>query len=149
MSVDPLVIMSTISAGLKLIDQFRELALRFFEKKPEPPSEIVEQVGDVIQRKHYGQVVQEIGVDQIHLNEWDDTRYRALERRVRLNWDYYNELFSQEPLLAVDDRARIKLRMETTRRDLCTDFREMVTIAERTLGISLPDHYTLHEVCRD
>jgi hypothetical protein len=60
---------------------------------------------------------------------------------------YYNELFAQEIMLGVEERVRIKMRMETTKDELCVDFREMCTIIEHTLGIQLPDHYKLYEVC--
>jgi len=145
--MDPITIMNTISIGLKLIDQFRELTMRFLGKRPQPPSQTVEQAGDTIQRRQNGQVVEEISAEQMHLNEWDDARYHALERRVRYNWNYYNELYAQEIALSADERARIRMRMETTRGELCADFREMCEIIERTLGISLPDHYKLYEVC--
>jgi hypothetical protein len=56
-------------------------------------------------------------------------------------------LFGQLPELSVDERARIKGRMETTKNELCEDFRELVKLYERAIGSSLPDHYMLHEVC--
>jgi hypothetical protein len=37
--------------------------------------------------------------------------------------------------------------MENTKSELCTDLRAMAEIYERTLGMSLPDHYRLHDVC--
>jgi hypothetical protein len=54
------------------------------------------------------------------------------------------------PLLSPDEAARIKLRMNEIRNDLCADLREMVTISERALGrIALPDHYIfgLSDIC--
>jgi hypothetical protein len=83
----------------------------------------------------------------MHLSEWDEKRYRALERRVRSNWTSFNDLFAELPELATDERARIKLRMGRMEEELCTDFREMVRIYESTLGVGLPDHYSLYEVC--
>lgn len=100
-----------------------------------------------MQRKQNGKVVEEIKPEQMNLDYWNDTRYRALDRRVHLNWAYYHELFAQEPLESGPGRARLRLSMDTTKGELCTDFREMVAIVEGTLGTSLPDHYKLHEVC--
>jgi hypothetical protein len=145
--MDPITIINTISVGLKLVDQFRELTLRFLGRQPQPPSQTVEQAGNALQTRQSGQVIQQITAEQMNLNEWDETRYRALERRVRYNWNYYNELYAQEIGLAADEKARIRMRMETTKDELCSDFREMRTIIERTLGTSLPDHYKLYEVC--
>ena len=147
MAVEPITVMTTISVALKLIDQFRELALRFAGQPPQPPGQTIEQAGNTLQRRHNGQVVEVIHSEQMHLDAWDETRYRALERRVRFSWNYYNELFAQEVGLAVDERARIRMRMETTKEELYVDFREMSEIIERTMGTSLPDHYKLFEVC--
>ena len=142
MATDPITIMTAISLGLKLVDQFRDLALRFLEKDVQPTSATVEQAGNAIHVKHDGVVTDTVTAPQMHLNEWDEKRYRALERRVRSNWTLFNDLFAELPELATDERARIKLRMDRMETELCTDFREMVRIYERTLGISLPDHYS-------
>ena len=40
-------------------------------------------------------------------------------------------------------------QMESKRKDLCEDFREMVKIYERALDTELGDHYALYDVCRD
>lgn len=146
--MDPITIITTISVGLKLVDQFRDLALRFMGRKVQPPSGTTDQAGDSIQVRHSGRVVQEVKSTDIKMDQWDDARYRALERRVRTNWDLFNELFAQMPELAADEKSRIKIRMERIKDELCEDFREMVRIYERVLNTSLPDHYQLYEVCK-
>jgi hypothetical protein len=146
--MDPITIINTISVGLKLVDQFRDLALRFMGKKIQPPSRMAEQAGNSIQISDSGKVVQRVKSTQIKMDQWDDKRYRALERRLRTNWDLFNELFAQMPELASDERARIKIRMERIKEELCEDFREMVRIYQRALGTQLPDHYQLYEVCQ-
>jgi hypothetical protein len=37
--------------------------------------------------------------------------------------------------------------MEGMRIELCQDFREMVSISEKVLGVSLADHYSLYSTC--
>ncbi len=144
---DPITIITTISAGLKLVDQFRDLALRFVGQSPHAPGTHAEQSGDAIQVTTNGHVAQVVDANALHLDQWDDVRYRALETRTRLSWSVFNELYSQTPILGPAEAARVKVTMENTKRDLCGDFREMVRIYERTLGTSLPDHYQLYEVC--
>jgi hypothetical protein len=146
--MDPVTVLTIISVGLKLVDQFRDLALRFMGKKAKPPSSTAEQAADTIQVTRNGKVVQQVKSTDIKMDQWDEPRYRALERRVRTNWDLFNELFAQMPELAADEKARIKIRMERIKGELCEDFQEMVRIYERVLGTGLPDHYQLYEVCQ-
>jgi len=144
---DPVTIITTIGLGLKLIDQFRDLAIRFMGKKLEPPSETADQTTNKIEFRHAGKVFREVKVSQMKMDQWDDVRYKALERRIKSNWDLFHELFSQLPELSVDEKSRIKLRMDRIKSELCEDFRQMVCIYERALGTRLPDHYQLFEVC--
>ena len=147
MPTDPVTVMTTISMGLKLADQFRDLALRFLNKEPKPPGATAEQSGNTFQISHGGEVTQEISADEMDLSQWDSVRVRALEKRIRINWELFYELFAEEPLLAVDERARIKARMSRIQEELCDDFRDMVRVYEQALNTSLPDHYSLYEVC--
>jgi hypothetical protein len=139
-------VMGDMNFGLKLLDQFHDLALRFTGKTPQPRSGIAEQAGDQFQVTNWGQTTA-IPITQLNLNEWDDTRYQALERRVKIAFDLFRELYSEEPGLPLEEWARIKVRMDRIKEELCEDFKVMVKIYELTLGISLPDHYTLYEIC--
>lgn len=147
MALEPITVLTTISLGLKLIDQFRDLALRFMEKRVEPPAGTTEQAEDKIRVRYDGTVVDEVSADQLNMTEWDDVRYQTLRRRAQINWQLFNEFDAELPLLATDEKVRIRLRMERVKDELCEDFREMVRIYEQTLGISLPDHYTLYDTC--
>jgi hypothetical protein len=147
MTVDRVTVMTTISVGLKLIDQFGDLAKRFVDQRPQPPAERVEQAGNTMELRHNGKVVERRAAEELNLIAWDEVRYRALERRAWVNWQYFNELSTQLPLLAPDEQGRIRMRMENTKSELCTDLRAMAEIYERTLRMSLPDHYRLHDVC--
>ncbi|MFX0201306.1 MAG: hypothetical protein ACFFCW_34745 [Candidatus Hodarchaeota archaeon] len=144
---DPITIINGVSMGLKLVDQFRELALRFMGKRLHAPSASVDQEGDALQIKDHGKVVQTIDASQIQVGQADEVRMNALQRRIKANWELFNELYAQEPLMATDERARIKMRMDKMQGELCEDFRELVGLYERVLGTGLPDHYSLYEVC--
>jgi hypothetical protein len=87
--------------------------------------------------------------EQLDLNQWDATRFDALKQHACALWTQFNDLYSQLPALAVDEQVRIKQRMETMRQDLCSDFREMVQISEKVLGVPLQDHYTLYATCQE
>jgi hypothetical protein len=147
MTVDRITVMTTISVGLKLIDQFGDLAERFMDQRPQPPAERVEQAGNTMELRHNGKVVERRAAEELNLIAWDEVRYRALERRAWVNWQYFNELSTQLPMLTPEEQDRIRMRMENTKSELCTDLRAMAQIYERTLRMSLPDHYRLHDVC--
>jgi hypothetical protein len=49
--------------------------------------------------------------------------------------------------LTVEEQGHIRMRMENTKSELCTDLRAMAQIYERTLRMSLPEHYRLHDEC--
>jgi hypothetical protein len=83
----------------------------------------------------------------MHMDEWDDVRYQALYSRIKVNWPLYNQLFAQNVALSPDETARMNVRMEQVKSDLCRDFREMVGLYERVLQTHLPDHYELYETC--
>jgi hypothetical protein len=68
--------------GLKLVDQFRELMLRFIVKKLTSPSMIVEQSSDALQE-----------------------RYKALSRRIKFNWELLtNSLDNFQSWLSMSER---------------------------------------------
>lgn len=146
-NMDPAGVIAVVGSGLKLIDQFRELALRWSGRNSPAPSMTAEQKGDAIEIKHDGQVLRRVETAQLRMDAFDETRYRALERRITANWALFHELYAQTPLLAVDEQARIKLRMERLRDELCQDFRSVMRIYEAMVGGNLPDHYSLNEIC--
>ena len=125
------------------MDEFRNMILRWREKKVEPPGFLAEQVADSIQ------IVDRIGrstgleakSSDLKLDEWDSTRYNTLDRRAKINWNLVKELYVQEVYASLAEKPIIHVRMERIKDELCRDFREMVAIYERALGINLPDHY--------
>ena len=145
--VDPLVIITLISSGLKLVDQFRELAIRFKGKTPTPPSGKAEQVGTAFEVRYGGTLTNTVDATQLKMDQWDSTRYNALRKRIERNWNIYNDLFASESGASAQEGAWIRADMTSTQQTLCVDFKEMVKLYERTLGTSLPDHYQLYEVC--
>ncbi len=145
--MDPVSIITVISVGLKLIDQFRELAIRWRGQTPSPPSGRAEQSGTALEVHQGEQVVQRIDASQLRMNEWDTARYDALNKRIRTNWAIYNDLFGSEAGVSPQEAARIRTDMRNVQEILCRDFKEMVRLYERALGTGLPDHYQLYEVC--
>jgi hypothetical protein len=146
--MDPVSIITMISSGLKLVDQFRELALRFRGQQPTPPSGRAEQVGSALEVYHGGQAFQRIEAKQLHLDQWDSVRYEALSERIRTQWGIYNDLFSREAGASIQEGARVRADMRRVQEELCRDFKEIVRLYERALGTGLPDHYQLYEVCQ-
>ena len=99
------------STGLKLVDQFRELAITVRGQAPSPPSGKADQVGTALEVHRAGQVTERIDPKQLKLNEWDAVRYEALSKRIRTNWDILNDLFSNEAGASAQDGARIRADM--------------------------------------
>ena len=145
--MDPVTVITLISSGLKLVDQFRELAIRFRGQQPTPPGGHAEQAGSALEVRRNGVVTEKIESTQLHMDQWDTTRFEALRKRIRTNWDIYNDLFTSEAGASSQEAARIRVDMRNVQETLCRDFKEMVRTYERTLGTSLPDHYQLYEVC--
>jgi hypothetical protein len=145
--IDPISVISTISVALKTVDQFRELVLKFRGKPVTSPSGTVQQSGDHLHVDHGGGAQQDVGPSDLKLDSWDNARYQALQRRTQINWSLLQEYSAQNVALGPEETARMNVRMQQTEGVLCQDFREMVSIFERALGTSLPDHYRLFEVC--
>jgi hypothetical protein len=146
--MDPISIITMISSGLKLVDQFRELALRFMGQTPSKPSGRAEQVGTALEVSQSGAVTERVDASDLHMDRWDSVRYEALGKRIRTQWDIYNDLFAGEAGAGLQEGARVRAEMRRLQTELCRDFKEMVQLYERALGTSLPDHYQLYEVCQ-
>jgi hypothetical protein len=148
-------VMRTIDVWLKRVEEFREVALLYRgTKDPPQPSTRVEKVGDdmVVVDNASGQVTSRMPATQMDLNEWYRERpwYEELEDRICPLWVEYTRLNRELAFLppnALEERIGIKTRVNRVTGELCTYFREMVRIYERTLRASLPDHYHLYEVC--
>ena len=145
--MEPSIIITLISSGLKLIDQFRELVIKFRKQPANPPSGKAEQVGTSLQVSYDNKVYQTIDPKDLKMDQFDTVRYDALRKRIQANWNIYNDLFANEAVVSAQEGARIREDIRKVQETLCTDFKEMVQLYERTLGTSLPDHYQLFEVC--
>jgi len=145
--VDPITVISTISTGLNLVDKFTDIVNKLRKKEARPYSVLAARESGALVIKRGGVVAETIRSDRLHLNEWDDARYQALEGKVRLLWGQFNSLDAQLPTLAVDERVRIEQKMEIIRQDLCKNFKLMIGIYEQVLGTSLGDHYSLYQTC--
>jgi len=147
--IDPVSAMTAIGSGLTLVDKFVDL-VRKLRSGPEKPHrvEAKHESGALVIRRD-GQVVEKVSEQQLHLGEFDAARFEALRQRVASLWNQFNALYAQLPNLSIDEQVRIKQRMDSMRHDLCKDFREMVDISEKVLGVALDDHYTLYSTCHD
>lgn len=147
--MDPASVISTISVGLNLVDKFVDLVARLRGQEPRKHSVEASKEGDDLTIRVHGDEFERVRPTQLRLNEWDETRYQALYKRVKSNWNQFNGMFAETTGLSVDERVRVEQRMEEKRQELCRDFREMINIYEKTLGVSLEDHYTLYQTCGD
>jgi TATA-box binding protein (TBP) (component of TFIID and TFIIIB) len=145
--MDAPTIMTIIGSGLKLVDQFREMVLKRDNKSVNQPSNKVEQAGATLQVSKNGNVYQTIEAKSINMNNWDKPKYEALNKRIETNWHIYNDLFANEAGSSVMEGAKIREQMRKVKEELCRDFKEMIKLYQTALGVTLPDHYQLYEVC--
>lgn len=136
-----------IGSGLNRIDEFRKVTLEAFGRQNNLPSVEVKQIDESLQIEERGVVREVIQEQDLKLSELDIVRDQALDKRIKVNWMVYNELYGDLPTLKSDKRIIAQQRMEGIKSELCKDFREKIKIYERALGVSLQDHYSLYEVC--
>jgi hypothetical protein len=147
-SADRETVMDKIVRNLSRTDTYYyRAARRLIGREPDPPSAKVEKVGDEMHITHAPGFVTVVTPANLNLNAWDEDRYRALDRRITTNSAYYDELLAQLRMPSGPDSERIKRRVETAEAQLCSDFREMVSLDERVLQTNLPDHYWLERIC--
>ena len=160
--IDPITTISTISAGLKLIEQFRTTALKVMGKTGSEPSVTVNTEGDEdgtrdsedapaapakLEIRRNGQLAATVRAEDLRMGEWDQQRYETLQRIVGLRFEQFNELDKDYVLAAALQKVQIKQQMDQVKTELCLKFREMLNLYERTLGVPLGDHFSLYSVC--
>lgn len=142
-------IVRSAAGGLALIDQFHALVVRLMGRGGhKPPTVATPGEGDSLYIWHGETIVEIVSPDQVNLDAWDSTRYCALTRRIKNNWDTYNNLWAEMPTQGEVDRARCKTQMSNTQDDLCFELDQMLTMCQNTLGTKLPEHELMREVCR-
>jgi hypothetical protein len=149
-NMEPVTILSTISASLGLVDKFVGLVQKL--RNPNAPTSHRVQAKaehDTLVITRDGKEQERVSVKHLRLDQWDGVRFEALQRSVQSLWNQFHNLYAELPDLSVDERVRVKQRMETMRRQLCGDFQQMVDISQRVLGVPLGDHYSLYAVCHD
>jgi hypothetical protein len=147
--MDPVSVMTAISSSLGLVDKFVNLIKKLKPTQTQDSRLEAKKEDEALVIRRDGKVVRRVATHELQLNEWDSARFTALDKRVKSHWQQFNGLYGQLPNLAVDEQVRVKQRMEEMRQELCQDFREMVSISEKVLGVSLEDHYSLETICRD
>ncbi len=148
-SMDPQMLMTLIASGLKLVDQFRDLALKMKGNKHSPPSAVARQVESALEVPNTSGPPLRIECSQLRLTEWKAVRLDALDSRIKTLWELYNYLYSEEAGASIQEKARIHSDMKRRQAELCKDFKELVFLSEEALGTSLPEHYHLHDVCAE
>ena len=145
--VDPITVISSIATGLSLVDKFTDITLKILKQQPKSHTVEANRVDNAIEISRDGQVDVKVDSQQLNLGAWDQQRYDALKRKIDINWRIYNNIDEQLPATSIDERARLKQRLQLIKQELCEDFRELVDLAEKVLGTTLGDHYSLYTVC--
>ena len=147
--MDPIAVIGAVSTVLGLVDKFTTIVGKLRSPTDKPPSVLAAQEGSNLVIRTNGQVVETITPTQVqaHLGSFDEARFEALKKRVTSLWNQFNGLYAQLPNLSVDEQVRIREKMEQMRQELCQDFREMMDISQKVLGVPLNDHYTLYRTC--
>lgn len=144
--MDPITAISAIASVLGLVDKFVTVVDKL--RSQQKPFQVeAKQDGSKLVITHNGQTSEVVRADQLNMSQFDETRFNSLNARVTTLWNQFNGIYSQLPLVSVDEQFRLKERMEQMRKELCQDFREMVEISEKVLGVPLSDHYSLYRTC--
>ena len=144
--MDPMALLTLIGSGLGLVDKFYDLAMKVEGQTPGQHSVTVDTSDDKLVITDHGHA-QEISADELELSAFDQARHDALKKRIDILWAQYNAIDVARASAAPDEKARLKVQMVALEGELCPDFRRVVRMYEMVLRRSLPDHYTLYEIC--
>ena len=147
--MDPITVLSAISATLGIVDKFTDVVKKWRGKEISQHTIQTKQEGEYLQIWHDGHISENIHVSNLIMSEWDDKRYETLKRKIDHHWSIFNDIDADMPMAASDEKARLKRKLDSIRKELCKDFRELIDLHERTLGVPLGDHYSLYNVCAD
>jgi len=145
--MEPVAMMAAIAAALNVVDKFVTISDRLLKKEPKPFSVEAKQVGDKVQIVKDGHVDEEVKASQLTFSSTDQIRFETLKKKVEINWRLYNSLDVQLTLASGLEQAKTEANMLELKEKLCPDFKEMVLMSEKILGIHLADHYTLYHSC--
>ena len=145
--MDPMTVIATITAGLKLVDQFSDLTRKLLGRpaKENRVNVSSEESKITIQEKGVSDI--EVRPSDLALGEFDKIRHDALFARVHANWELYFGISTKVPLAADDEKVRLTAKMNVIKGELCDDFRQLVRMYELVLRTSLADHFSLYDVC--
>lgn len=145
--MDPVSILTAISTTLGIVDTFTDIIKKSRGEDISEHSVQTQKDGEYLKILHNGHVSENIHMSKFNISAWDDKRYKTLEKKIDTHWSIFNDIDSELPAASVDEKARLKQRLESVKKDLCKDFRELIKLHEGTLGVPLGDHYSLYDVC--
>ena len=145
--MDPISIISVISGALGLVDKFVSIVRTVRHEPPKPFSVEAKQEGGALVISHDGIPNETVPAKQLNLNMWDSTRFQSLQRVVEIQWKLYNGYNEKRLLAGYAEQVQLEVLMEEQQKDLCKNFKEMISISEKVLGVSLGDHYSLYSCC--
>lgn len=147
--MDPITVLSAISTTLGIVDEFTDVVKKWKGGGVSKQTVQTKKDGEYLQILTNGHVSENIHMSKFNMSEWDDKRYKTLKKKIDSHWSIFNDIDTDIPMAATDEKARLKLKLDSIRKDLCKDFKELIDLHERTLGVPLGDHYSLYNVCSD
>jgi hypothetical protein len=149
----PIEVITTVGAGLKVIEQFREVAGRLFGRQPtdekgnaDGASESAKIADGKLEIVTNG-TRQVFSPDKIDINQWDEVRLRSLKKKIDDGWAIFNSLDEQLETMSALEIAKTRVTMEDRRKTLCANLRELIGIYERLFGVKFPSKYSLLDMC--
>lgn len=136
-------LVQTVGSGLNLINEFREKTLKLLGKPDVTPALRFVQDRDRLQITQKSVVKKKTKVR----NNWEESRYKALRKRIKSNWEQYNDIYGELPTKSADEKARLKQVLNSIKEELCQDFREMIQLFQRVTDINVNEYRLLYEVC--
>ena len=149
--MDPLTVMTAVTAGLKLLQQFRETALSWKGKDGGKETRIqtthAGSKDSELEIRREGEAPRIVRAYELRTESWDYDRYKTLVSVVSTLFSQFNALERERTLASGLERIKMDQQMERIKDELCPRFREMIDLSEKVLGISLHEDFSLKTIC--
>ena len=146
--MDPITVISSISAVLGIVDQVANQIQRFKNQEPEPDVEpehtviATKEQPDTIVVRREGAVVETITASDIdRLDDNSRSLIKALEKSMQAQYDIWVAVYPQrdqspDPIV----NAKINQQLKGTATKMCSDLNKIMMFLDQ-IGKNLEDHY--------
>lgn len=96
--------------------------------------------GETIDIRAGSSLLASVARENLELTEWDRRRFVELHNRIAMKGSIYSTL-SSSTWITPGEQARLAAQLARRRTELSGDFREVLRLADRALGVRVSDHF--------